>query len=77
MPLLRPYASLAPTLCLACSNVEDSPDVEVLVLGDLGELAAVLGLDVLDVVVVVRLELPGPGAADENGGDADEEPLWC
>lgn len=50
-----------------------SPDVEVLVLGDLGELAAVLLLDVLNVVVVLRLELPGPRGADDGSGDADEE----
>jgi hypothetical protein len=50
-----------------------SPDVEVLVLGDLGELAAVLLLEVLEVVVVLRLELVGPGGTEEGGGDADEE----
>lgn len=51
-----------------------SPDVEVLVGGGSGEVAAVLLTDVLEVVLVVRLELVGPPAADDAGGDADEEP---
>lgn len=51
-----------------------SPDVEVLVVGDGGHLAAVVVLDVLEVLVVGSLKLVGPGSAADDGGNADVEP---
>lgn len=57
---------------LGCTCL-DPPDVEVLVVGADGHLATVVVLDVLEVVVVLLLELPGPPRTDNDGGDADVE----